>query len=325
MAASDEDFCRKESLISQPWRPFFINNKHFLVKSYFSNLSNAYEICISDFNKIWLEVSDQDTIKTRNKELNPNIEADVTYIVKHIKKNVEEQQQLTKYQMQENENDEKLVLHFKTTLQPGVMFTWDFHCSTEEQMISSSLLEPLVDMVAELQRRQTELQNLLEKKDLEISDYKASGVKLSHKRFETKTFDREAFNNKMVLSSGFGETVAKSKTLGFTEGLQELYKQVVIKRAWLQEKRLRETEVSEDSLLETAIGSGVPSSLFSDTASPNVSPQISPRKTPVPSPQKSSTENSPSKDRELQRREELRRKLEEEEERKKRKKKKIKL
>ncbi|XP_031559593.1 non-homologous end-joining factor 1-like isoform X2 [Actinia tenebrosa] len=291
MAASDEDFCRKESLISQPWRPFFINNKHFLVKSYFSNLSNAYEICISDFNKIWLEVSDQDTIKTRNKELNPNIEADVTYIVKHIKKNVEEQQQLTKYQMQ----------------------------------ISSSLLEPLVDMVAELQRRQTELQNLLEKKDLEISDYKASGVKLSHKRFETKTFDREAFNNKMVLSSGFGETVAKSKTLGFTEGLQELYKQVVIKRAWLQEKRLRETEVSEDSLLETAIGSGVPSSLFSDTASPNVSPQISPRKTPVPSPQKSSTENSPSKDRELQRREELRRKLEEEEERKKRKKKKIKL
>lgn len=39
---------------------------------------------------------------------------------------------------QEEENaDDKLVLHLKTRLQPGVPFVWDFHCSsTEEQMVN---------------------------------------------------------------------------------------------------------------------------------------------------------------------------------------------
>lgn len=47
------------------------------------------------------------------------------------------------------------------------------------------IIEPLVGMVAELLRRQNELQSLLIKKDMEISDYRQSEVQLSRSMYNS--------------------------------------------------------------------------------------------------------------------------------------------
>ena len=48
--------------------------------------------------------------------------------------------------------------------------------------VGSHLVQPLLAMVVELNRRQSELCALLRKKDLEIMDYKESGVRLSRSK-----------------------------------------------------------------------------------------------------------------------------------------------
>lgn len=45
--------------------------------------------------------------------------------------------------------------------------------------VGSQLVQPMLAMITELQRRQAELCILLRKKDQEILDYKDSGVRLS--------------------------------------------------------------------------------------------------------------------------------------------------
>ena len=48
--------------------------------------------------------------------------------------------------------------------------------------VGSHLVQPMIAMIAELNRRQAELFTLLRKKDLEIMDYKESGVRLSRSK-----------------------------------------------------------------------------------------------------------------------------------------------
>lgn len=124
----------------------------------------------------------------------------------------------------------------------------------------------------------------------------------------------------------------------FNESACELYKQVMIKTAWLAEKDLPEPDEGDfyESIPHGV--AGVPSAQSSTDLHPpsllsaepmDSSPsRVSPRKTPVTSPVKSrmsSPVGSPSKDMELQRREALQKKLAEKTERNKRKRPKINL
>ncbi|XP_020631999.1 uncharacterized protein LOC110068921 [Orbicella faveolata] len=235
----------------------------------------------------------------------------------------------------------------KTKLQAGVPFVWEFHCSVgQKDMVGSQLVQPMLAMINELQRRQTELCVLLRKKDLEILDYKGSGVRLSRKSLGTTEFDENSFKSKMILSAGFEDAVKEAATKGFDDASCELYKQIMIKTAWLAEKDLPEPEEDDedpdDIYGSIAVGGAVggpsapswtdlppPSLLGKHGETLTTSPRGSPRKTPVTSPARSSgmssPANSPSKDMELQRREELQKRLAEEAERKKRKKRKINL
>ena len=85
-----------------------------------------------------------------------------------------------------------LVLKWREIFEP---VTWRSNCtslsSLETQVIpcyhsiscffqvGSQLVQPLLAMITEMNRRQTELFRLLRKKDEEIMDYKESGVRLS--------------------------------------------------------------------------------------------------------------------------------------------------
>ncbi|XP_068740229.1 non-homologous end-joining factor 1-like [Montipora capricornis] len=335
----------KPDLKSQPWKPFSVSDKEYLIKSMFFETDCSYELCIWDFTTLWYEKVEQDTFKARAKELNPNVEAKLSYLVKFVKKSIEEDKHSGEATFTMTEDDDsKCILKMKTKLQAGVPFLWEFHCSVgQQEMVGSQLVQPLLAMITELNRRQTELFRLLRKKDEEIMDYKESGVRLSRKSLGTSAFDENAFKSKMVLSQGFEDSVKGAVSKGFDEASCELYQQVMIKKAWLAEKDLPEPDEGDDDVDDVygSIAQGTveapsasswtdlpPPSLMSVEPS-NASPgRGSPRKTPVTSPVKSGTSSpagSPSKEMELQRREALKKKLAEETERKKRKKRKINL
>jgi len=303
----------------------------------------SYEFCLWDFSVLWYEKVGYDNFRARAKELNPNVEAKLSYLLKFVQKSVEENKEgETTFKVKEEDttSDDKRVVKMKTKLQAGVPFVWEFHCSLgEKDMVGSHLVQPLLAMIVELKRQQTELFTLLRKKDLEIMDYKDSGVRLSRKSIGTSEFDEDTFKSKMILSQGFEDSVKDAVTKGFDEVSRELYKQVMIKRAWLVEKDLPEPDEDNDdddevsgSIAYGALGGPSapswtdlppPSLLGKDDEPSTTSPRGSPRKTPVTSPAKSgmpSPAGSPSKDMELQRREELQKKLAEKAERKKRKK-----
>lgn len=220
---------------------------------------------------------------------------------------------------------------------------WEFHCSEgEKRMVGSQLVQPMLAMIAELNRWQGELCKLLKKKDQEIMDYKDSGACLSRKSLATPEFNEDTFKSKMFLSQGFEDAVQDAVTQGLDNDASELYKQVMIKTAWLAEKDLPEPEEDvedvDDIYGSVAVGGPSapswtdlpPPSLFGKEDEPfTTSPRVSPRKTPVTSPAKSSgmssLSDSPSKDMELERREALQKRLAEEAERKKKKKRKVNL
>ncbi|CAH3121148.1 unnamed protein product [Porites lobata] len=339
----------KPDINSQAWKPFIISRKVFLVKTMFVETECCYEFCLWDFSTMWYEKVEQDNFRIRAKDLNPNVEAKLSFLLKFVQKSIEEDKEREETSFTEDAAcDDKLVIKMKTKLNAGVPFVWEFHCSVgEKTMVGSHLVQPMIAMIAELNRRQAELFTLLRKKDLEIMDYKESGVRLSRKSLGTSEFDENAFNSKMILSQGFEDAVKDSVTKGFDDASCELYKQVMIKKAWLAEKDLPEPDDDDDddddddelygSVAYGAVGGPSapswtdlppPSLLGKDDESYTTSPKRSPRKTPVTSPSKSgmsSPAGSPSKDMELQRREALQKKLAEEAERKKRKKRKINL
>ncbi|XP_078377948.1 non-homologous end-joining factor 1-like [Oculina patagonica] len=340
----------KPDLNSQPWKPFSILDKQFLVKSMFVEMDCSYEFCLWDFSTFWYEKVERDSFRERAKELNPNVEAKLSYLLKFVQKSVEECNQKGEPTFTINEDaisDDQLIVKMKTKLQAGVPFVWEFHCTVgQKDMVGSQLVQPMLGMIAELHRRQAELCTLLRKKDQEIMDYKDSGVRLSRKSLGTSEFDENAFKSKMILSQGFEDAVKEAATKGFDDASGELYKQVMIKTAWLAEKDMPEPEEEDDDADDIygslAVGGAVggpsapswadvppPSLLGQDGGPSTTSPRASPKKTPVTSPAKSSgmssPANSPSKDMELQRREELQKRLAEEAERKKRKKRKINL
>ncbi|XP_029200277.2 non-homologous end-joining factor 1-like isoform X1 [Acropora millepora] len=334
----------KQDFKSQPWKPFNVSDKEYLLKSMFFETDCSYELCIWDFTNLWYEKVEQESFNARAKKINPNVEAKLSYLVKFVQESIEEDIPSGKatFTMVEDGAD-KCILKMKTKLKAGVPFLWEFHFSLGQQdMVGSQLVKPLLAMITEMTRRQAELCTLLRKKDQEIKDYKESGARLTTKSHGTSEFDENAFQSKMVLSQGFEESVKNCGTKCFNESSCELYKQVMIKTAWLAEKDLPEPDEGDYYGSIPHGVAGVPSaqswtdlhppSLLSaepmDSSPSGVSPRVSPRKTPVTSPVKSrmsSPAGSPSKDMELQRREALQKKLAEKAERNKRKRPKINL
>ncbi|CAH3154868.1 unnamed protein product [Pocillopora meandrina] len=337
----------KPNLNSQPWKHFSISGKSFLLKSMFVDADCSYEFCLWDFSTFWYEKVEHDEFEARAKKLNPNVEAKLTYLLKFVQKSVVEPNQkeepLFIINQENSSSEDELVLKMKAKLQGGVPFVWEFHCSEGgKHMVGSQLVQPMLAMIAELNRRQAELCKLLRRKDQEIMDYKDSGACLSRKSLATSEFNEDTFKSKMILSQGFEDAVQDAVIQGLDDDSSELYKQVMIKTAWLAEKDLPEPDedVEEEDDIYGSVVIGGPSapswtdipppSLFGKEDEPlTTSPRVSPRKTPVTSPAKSSgmslPSDSPSKDMELERREALQKRLAEEAERKKKKKRKVKL
>lgn len=57
----------KPDLNCQPWRPFSISDKKFLVKSMFVEMDCSYEFCLWDSSTFWYEKVEHDSFKRRAK------------------------------------------------------------------------------------------------------------------------------------------------------------------------------------------------------------------------------------------------------------------
>lgn len=57
----------KQDLKSQPWKPFNVSDKEYLLKSMFFETDCSYELCIWDFTNLWYEKVEQESFNARAK------------------------------------------------------------------------------------------------------------------------------------------------------------------------------------------------------------------------------------------------------------------
>ncbi|KAK2166944.1 hypothetical protein LSH36_33g05000 [Paralvinella palmiformis] len=308
-----------------PWKFIDLSvdeeREKFLMKTSFTE--NGYEILISNKVSLWHERLALEEIEKRMQKLNPGVEAPLSKILDHLRSNCEELDARRKdnkltavFQNIPNSDQQKLVMTMRTDL-VGLPFVWKFVAHpADNNMVSVHLIIPLLTMSGELIRQQQELYKQLQNKDKEIEDLKAQGVKVTRKRLETRKFDEVEFKHDMKKSKGFEHQIQTEGELVFTEIGQQLYRELMIKRARLQNKdtEAESLDDGDDIVMDTTAGGSL---LTCDSISPKKSPQKSP----------GSSDTSPTKDMEELRRQELENRLAKEIEKKiqKQKKKKLKL
>lgn len=57
----------KPNFKSQPWKPFNVSDKEYLLKSMFFETDCSYELCIWDFTNLWYEKVEQESFNARAK------------------------------------------------------------------------------------------------------------------------------------------------------------------------------------------------------------------------------------------------------------------
>ncbi|XP_062519794.1 non-homologous end-joining factor 1-like [Corticium candelabrum] len=239
------------TLSSQPWKILRIDDTLYLFKTHFGE--SSYAICLCDFQTIYHEKVENQNVTRRCKSLNPKFEAPLSRLLSHLSQNIqsEEKQCQWSLQKQTDEDGEVVLATIKTQLS-GLPFVWEFHLrKAAEKELQYQLLFPLLAMVGELGRRQSELKRLLEAKDCEIQDYKTSGARVSRRTLETLQFDAKAFTNEMNLSQKFEQVVRNCQSRAFElPECRELYKQVMAKDAFLNRRidTADSAAVDEDSL-----------------------------------------------------------------------------
>lgn len=318
----------KPGLHASPWQQINSGDTSYLIKYCFS--TDSYEVLLTDFTNFWFEELSNKSLKKRIQILNPGIEAPLTRILDQIRSVLDKTQDDPKTSLKVSfktgpDGDEERV---KLTLNcdlAGMPFTWNFQCHPAENSLASEHLTlPLMAMVGELTRRQEELVKVIQNKDKEIDDYKSQGTKASRKHIETPAFVETAFEMNMMTSKGFEKRVKEFESRTFDAKGQDLYRQIMTKRAWINRSPSKATPMEDDSLLADMSvpadvrkppgGQSWGNSRLPPSLQPSVSPSKSPNKTPSPAKSSNNTtpDASPVKDTELLRRQALERRLEEE-------------
>lgn len=335
--ASEVEWRRKwkPGLAASPWQSLKVDDRTYLIKYCFSQ--DSYEILITDLTNFWYESISDAALKKRVKKLNPGIEAPLTRILDQIQSVVDKNQDGSEKSLKvafkddAEEGEQRMLLTISSHL-AGMPFTWNFHCRPAEKTLASEhLIIPLLAMVGELTRRQKELIKIIQTKDKEIDDYKSQGVKASRKHIETQEFVETAFEMNMMTSKNFENQMRGQGLSAFDAKGQDLYRQVMCKKAWVNRSPGKGDTV-EDSLLDDISNDGdrKPStgpSWGTSRLPPSLVGSKSPNKSPSPTKSARSSksvtpESSPVKDSELLRRQALERRLEQEETKKQEKNKK---
>ncbi|XP_071942249.1 non-homologous end-joining factor 1-like [Antedon mediterranea] len=318
MSVSEIEQGLEHSLTEQTWQPWKFGGTSVLVKKLFTH--SSYQIAIFDFKQMWFENCTTEMFSNNVKDLNPNIEAPMATLLQHIQDNLSSSSEALvdlkmEYLNQENEQGEKrskLTIHWTSQLIGGVPFIWQFKLKEgdSQQELCSHLVTPLLTMVSEMSRRESELTKQLSKKDAEIEDYKMAGGKVSRKYLQTSQFNEETFRQDMNTSKAFEKHILTCGISAFSGTTGELYKEIQIK----QLRQSMNQGVADTEMVDGSSASGTPASSPTKSLTPHQSPikNLSP-------------DGSPAKDTEMLRRQALERKLNEERTRLESKKKKKKI
>ncbi|XP_028394214.1 non-homologous end-joining factor 1-like [Dendronephthya gigantea] len=170
----------KPEFETEAWKVIHVDCKVYWIKYYFEESLCSYKIAVTDCEGIWIEdVDNEATFCERAKKLNPNIEAQSAYLIKHLSDCLTGLSGLTFSAREPGTGSDCFSLCLKSKLPAGIPFSWEFYCAPEQkQMMKDNLVLPLISMVGELQRRQKELFKILKRKDYEIQEYKNTGAVL---------------------------------------------------------------------------------------------------------------------------------------------------
>lgn len=237
------------TLESQPWRILRIRATVYLLKSQFS--ATSYVVCLCDFQTVYQEKLTNKELLRRFKVLNPKVEAPLSRLLSHLSQSLQQSDTDCQWSVECRSDNEAGILVATIRSQLSVLpFIWEFHLQkTGDNALQHQLLFPLLAMVGELSRRETNLKKLLEAKDREIEDYKASGAQISRRTLRTLKFDEKAFTNEMNFSMEFEQVVCRCQTQTFEQiECRDLYKQVMIKDAFLNRQTASLSPDEGDSL-----------------------------------------------------------------------------
>lgn len=324
----------KEDIKVQPWLPVCIDGKQYMMKSFFSSCETSYKIIIyeSDNMKMWSEDVDVEKFGLKWKENNPNIEASYANLLSYVKSSLEESRVASTLKLiSESETIVNLIVKMK--LKGKIPFNWKFKCSKCDLMlIKQVLIDPLFNVVEELNRQQKKLIKTINDKDKEIEDYKDQGYTTTRSHLLTLPFQESSFQTRCMIDEEFIANSQRTSVEALTNpNVTQLLRNIMLNKQAIENKTTTvklNTSVdptfdtvgshSVDKLVNVASWSGAgrhPESLLHDKidieCNSIIETQSSPFKSPV--------------DEEKTRREKLRQRLEEDEKKNKNKKRKINL
>jgi len=172
------------------WKKFKIEGKELLIKH--SLIDECHKIVVTNFINLWHEEIANEDLLIRCKGMNRLVEAtDEVFLRNALSLLQTEADHVIRSFVQA---DHETVLELHTCLD-GLKFRIKFFLKLANNILMfEELTCPLLTVVADLEKRNQLLMDMIKKKDLEILEYKLEGAQISRKAVETEQFDADVFS-----------------------------------------------------------------------------------------------------------------------------------
>ncbi|CAG0893155.1 unnamed protein product [Cyprideis torosa] len=164
----------------------------------FENREDLNSLCIrvTDFVSLYEATFERSSLQESNKVYNKSMEISVDRIVKELTaifSSTATSSSIECLPEEETSANGGVKLVLKSKIGPST-FHWRMHLrKTSPEAFSSVVLRPLLSLVLGLRAQRDSLCQLLQRKDKEIDEYRASGATVISKNLTTAQFQRESF------------------------------------------------------------------------------------------------------------------------------------
>ncbi|XP_023322283.1 uncharacterized protein LOC111696784 isoform X2 [Eurytemora carolleeae] len=199
------------------WNRIKLDQADFLFKHCRSE--DTYSFYLTDMVYIYQEILSQDEINSRLQELNPDLEGfSAEDVVKDVCAAVLNNNSLTRTIKED-------VYEFSLSWDnDGIPLVWTFYLRRgTAKMFSEIFTNQIIQSIDGLLEERKQLFKIIRDKDLELGEYKNSGVKITRPQLKTERFKEEKFlTNPLPASSRSGlEILCSSDTLNLIQRITE--------------------------------------------------------------------------------------------------------
>jgi len=161
--------------------------EHFLMACNQSN--DSYEFHLTDCTHLYTESLKSDGFKQRIEEINPDLEISTDEFFSEILKALDCHKNITR--TQEADSSMTLTLNWKVDDIPLMWKIYLRHGSAEQMY--NLFTAQLIKSMGILQSERTELFRVIRAKDIELGEFKSSGMKMSRPHLRTEWFEPAEF------------------------------------------------------------------------------------------------------------------------------------